>query len=162
MVPECRARRHASGGNCYRIRMLQSRIRTMDAQTHPAAPDRANERSGGAVRGGASPPTGYAAVTAALHGPIVPTMLRLGLPTLVVLVVQTLVGVSETYFVSFLGTEALAGVSLVFPVLMLMQMMANGGFGGGVSAAVARALGAGRRRDADALVLNALVLALLL
>jgi len=41
--------------------------------------------------------------------------LPVGLPTLVVLVVQTLVGVVETYFVSFLGTEALAGVALVFP-----------------------------------------------
>jgi len=79
-----------------------------------------------------------------LEGPIVPTMLRLALPTIVVLVVQTLVGLAETYFVSFLGTEALAGVALVFPVLMLMQMMANGGIGGGVSSAIARALGANR------------------
>lgn len=77
-----------------------------------------------------------------LHGPITPTLFRLALPTVVVLVVQTFVGVAETYFVSFLGTEALAGVTLVFPVLMLMQMMSNGGIGGGVSSAVARALGA--------------------
>ena len=49
-----------------------------------------------------------------LSGPIVPTMLRLALPTIIVPVVQTLVGVVETYFVSFLGTEALAGVALVF------------------------------------------------
>src|SRR3954454_19721004 len=61
-----------------------------------------------------------------LSGPIAPAMLRLALPTIGVLVVQTLVGVTETYFVSFLGTEALAGVALVFPVLMLVQMM--GGF----------------------------------
>ncbi|HEV3174550.1 MAG TPA: MATE family efflux transporter, partial [Stellaceae bacterium] len=86
-------------------------------------------------------------------------MLGLGLPTIVVLVVQTFVGVAETYFVSFLGTDALAGVALVFPVLMLMQMMSNGGIGGGVASAVARALGAGRQQDADALVLHALLLA---
>jgi putative MATE family efflux protein len=97
-----------------------------------------------------------------LDGPILSTMLRLAAPTVIVLVVQTAVGIAETYFVSFLGTEALAGVALVFPALMLMQMMSNGGFGGGVAAAIARAIGAGRRRDADALVLNALVLALLL
>ncbi|NMM46471.1 MATE family efflux transporter [Rhodospirillaceae bacterium KN72] len=94
-----------------------------------------------------------------LTGPIMPTMLRLALPTIAVLVVQTLVGVIETYFISFLGTEALAGVSLVFPVLMLMQMMSNGGLGGGVASAVARALGADRGPDADALVWHALVLA---
>src|ERR1700722_15571251 len=96
---------------------------------------------------------------ALLSGPILPTMLKLALPTVVVLVVQTLVGVAETYFVSFLGTDALAGVALVFPVLMLMQMMSNGGIGGGVASAVSRALGAGRKDEAEALVLNALVLA---
>ncbi|HEV8391664.1 MAG TPA: MATE family efflux transporter, partial [Dongiaceae bacterium] len=94
-----------------------------------------------------------------LAGPITPTMLRLALPTIVVLVVQTLVGLAETYFVSFLGTDALAGVALVFPVLMLMQMMANGGIGGGVSSAIARALGANRRGDAEALIWHAVVLA---
>jgi putative MATE family efflux protein len=94
-----------------------------------------------------------------LSGPITPVMLRLALPTIVVLVVQTLVGVAETYFVSFLGTDALAGVTLVFPVLMLMQMMSNGGIGGGVSSAVARALGANRRADANALIWHAIILA---
>lgn len=90
-----------------------------------------------------------------------PALLRLALPTVLVLAVQTGVGVAETYFVGFLGTEALAGVSLVFPVLMLMAMMSNGGIGGGVSSAIARALGAGRRRDAEALLVHALVLAVL-
>ena len=94
-----------------------------------------------------------------LEGPVLPTLLRLALPTVVVLLVQTLVSVAETYFVSFLGTDVLAGVSLVFPVLLLMTTMSAGGVGGGVSSAVARALGAGRREDADRLVLHALVLA---
>jgi putative MATE family efflux protein len=99
---------------------------------------------------------------AILEGPILRTMLRLALPTIVVLVAQTFVGVAETYFVSFLGTDALAGVALVFPVLMLMQMMSNGAIGGGLASAVARALGAGRKDDADALVLHGLVLAVVL
>ena len=93
------------------------------------------------------------------HGPIVGTMFRLALPTVAVLVVQTLVSVAETFYVSFLGTAAIAGVSLVFPVVMLMTMMSNGGIGGGVSSAVAREIGAGRRDDADALLLHAVVLA---
>jgi Na+-driven multidrug efflux pump len=86
-------------------------------------------------------------------------MLRLALPTIVVFVVQTLVGVAETYFISFLGTDALAGVTLVFPVVMLMQMMSNGGIGGDVSSAVARALGANRRADTDPLIWHAIILA---
>jgi putative MATE family efflux protein len=96
-----------------------------------------------------------------LTGPIVPTLLRLAAPTVVVLVVQTFVSVIETYFVGFLGKDALAGVALVFPVLMLMTMMSNGALGGGAASAVARALGSGRRRDADALVLHAVMLAML-
>src|SRR3954454_19097148 len=82
---------------------------------------------------------------AMLEGPILPTMLRFAVPTIAVLVAQTLVGIAETFYVSFLGTEALAGVALVFPVLMLMQMMSNGGVGGGVASSIARAIGAGGR-----------------
>jgi len=96
-----------------------------------------------------------------LTGPIVPTLLSLAWPVLVVLAVQTLVGVAETYFVSFLGTAAIAGVALVFPLFMLMTMMSNGGIGGGVSSAIARAIGAGRKSDADALVTHAVALAVI-
>jgi putative MATE family efflux protein len=94
-----------------------------------------------------------------LHGPIAPRLVKLAWPILVVLAVQTLVSVAETYFVGFLGTAAITGVALVFPLLMLMTMMSNGGIGGGVSSAVARAIGAGRKRDADALVWHSVVIA---
>jgi putative MATE family efflux protein len=96
-----------------------------------------------------------------LDGPVLSTMLRLAIPTIIVLVAQTLVGVVETYYVGFLGTEALVGVALVFPFSMLMTMMSNGGIGGGVASAVARAKGAGRSQDSDALVLHALILAVI-
>jgi putative MATE family efflux protein len=96
---------------------------------------------------------------AMLHGPIFKTMMRLALPTIGVLVAQTLVNVAETFYVSRLGTHVLVGVALVFPVWMLMTMMAAGGIGGGVASAVARAAGAGRREDANALVLHTLVIA---
>ena len=62
-----------------------------------------------------------------LEGPIAAQMLRLAWPVLMVLALQTSVGVAETYFVSFLGSDALAGVALVFPIFMLMTMMSNGG-----------------------------------
>jgi RND family efflux transporter MFP subunit/putative MATE family efflux protein len=94
------------------------------------------------------------------EGPIVRPMLALAAPMVAVLVAQTIVGVAETFYVGLLGTDALAGAALVFPLLMLMTMMANGGIGGGVASAIARATGAGRRGDADALVLHALILAI--
>ena len=95
---------------------------------------------------------------AILTGPILPTLLRLSLPTIAVLVAQTLVGIAETYYVSRLGTDALVGVSVVFPVWMLMTMMSAGGLGGGVASAVARAIGSGRTQDADDHLLHAIVL----
>src|ERR1700742_2488685 len=98
---------------------------------------------------------------AILTGPILPTLLKLALPTMVVLVAQTAVNIAEGYYVGFLGTDALAGVAMVFPVFMLMTMMSNGGLGSGVAASVARAVGAGNKKDADALVLHALVLAVI-
>jgi len=94
-----------------------------------------------------------------LEGPITSTLLRLATPNVLVMFVQAAVGLIETYFVARLGTDALAGVALVFPVLMLMQMMSAGAMGGGISAAIARALGAGRRADADALAVHALAIA---
>jgi putative MATE family efflux protein len=99
---------------------------------------------------------------ALLEGPILSTLIRLALPTLLVLLAQTAVNVVETFYVGFLGTESLAGVALVFPVFMLMMTMSAGGIGSGVGSAVARALGSGRQDDADALVLHSLVLAIVI
>jgi putative MATE family efflux protein len=105
--------------------------------------------------------TGYDRRTQVLiEGPIAATLIRLAAPTMLVMLAQSAVGLVETYFVGKLGTDALAGVALVFPLLMLMQMMSAGAVGGGISSAIARALGSGRREDADALVWHALVIAL--
>src|SRR5688572_23240748 len=76
------------------------------------------------------------------------------------MMLQAAVSTLDAVFVGWLGSEALAGVSLVFPLVMLMQTMSAGGMGGGVASAVARALGAGRRADAHALVAHAMLIAL--
>jgi len=96
---------------------------------------------------------------ALIEGPITPTLLRLAVPNVVTTLVQASTGLIEAYFIGWLGTDALAGVALVYPGVMLMQMMSAGAMGGGVSSAIARALGAGRRDDADATILHALVIA---
>lgn len=95
-----------------------------------------------------------------LEGPIVPTLLRLGAPNVVVNVMLIAVTTTvDAYFVGQLGPNALAGLALVFPLIMLMQQMANSSMGGAMASAVARALGAGRREDAASLVVHALVIA---
>ena len=93
-----------------------------------------------------------------LEAPILTTLLRLAAPNIITTVVQGSIGLIDIYFMAKLGTDAVAGVSLVFPGLMLMQMMSGGAMGGGISSAVARALGAGRRDDADAILPHALVI----
>ena len=90
-----------------------------------------------------------------LEAPIARTLLQLGGPNVLVLVAQACVGLIETYFIGKLGVDALSGVALVFPVVMLMQMMSAGAIGGGISSSVARALGARRVADANSLVLHA-------
>ncbi len=95
-----------------------------------------------------------------LEGSIFGTILRLAAPTLVGSLAQISAGVIQMHFVGLLGVDALAGVALVFPCLTLMQLVASGGIGAGVASAIARSLGAGRKADAEALVLNAVFLAI--
>ena len=95
-----------------------------------------------------------------LEGPILPTLLRLSAPNLLNLLAIAGMITFDGLFVGRLGPDALAGVSLAFPFVMLIQHTAASGMGGGVSSAIARALGAGKQGIADALVLHTFVLAL--
>src|SRR5215475_15179708 len=97
-----------------------------------------------------------------LEAPIGRTMVRLAVPNVVVMVVQAAIGLIETYFVAKLGTDALAGMALVFPLLMVTQMISAGAMGGGILSSVARALGSGRRDDANVLAWHAVALAVAL
>src|SRR5205809_7912289 len=95
-----------------------------------------------------------------LSAPILPTLARLSAPGILLVLFQSMVSVGDTYFVGRLGTEPLAGLALVFPLIMLLQMTSAGAMGGGVSSAIARALGAGDAAAARRLVVHALIIAL--
>ena len=97
-----------------------------------------------------------------LEGPIVPTLLRLSAPNILNLLAFAGMITFDGFFLGRLGSDALAGASLAFPFVMLVLQTTNSGMGNGVSSAVARALGAGRRDRADALVFHAVLLALAL
>jgi putative MATE family efflux protein len=104
--------------------------------------------------GSPSPSTAYSPL---LTAPILPTLAALSLPNLLALGTQSLVAVAETTYIGILGTEALAAMALVFPMIMLTQMMSSGAMGGGVSSAISRALGARDEARAQALALHALI-----
>jgi putative MATE family efflux protein len=99
---------------------------------------------------------------ALLQAPIVPTLVRLALPNVAVMVMQSAIGLIETYFVAKLGTDALAGMALVFPLLMVIQMVSAGAMGGGILSSVARALGSNRGADANLLAWHAVAIAVAL
>ncbi len=100
----------------------------------------------------AAPPASNPLIT----GPIAPTLWRLTVPNLISMSVTALVAICETVYVGLLGTIELAAIALVFPMVMLMQMLSSGAMGGGVSSAVSRALGANDEKRATALALHAL------
>ncbi len=94
-----------------------------------------------------------------LAAPIVPTIARLAVPGVILVAFQTAVSVGDTIFVGRLGTASLAGLALVFPLVMLLQMASAGAMGGGVSSSIARALGTGRADLARRLAVHAVVIA---
>jgi putative MATE family efflux protein len=113
-----------------------------------------------AVQPNAAPNPRAARTRLLLEGPIVSTLLGLAAPNVAVKVVLIAVTASvDAHFVGASGADALAGLSLVFPLIMLMQQMANSSMGGAIASAVARAIGAGRHADASALVVHGVLIA---
>lgn len=104
------------------------------------------------------PPTGRRL----LDGPVLPTLLRMAAPTVALMLLQGVIAAGEAAFVGRLGSDALAGVSLSFPLAMLMTTLSAGAYGGGVASGVARALGAGRTADASRLAGTGIGMAALL
>jgi putative MATE family efflux protein len=95
-----------------------------------------------------------------LNGSILPLLLRLASPNVIAFLLQSLVSIAEVWYVSQLGTLSLAGLALVFPMYMLMQMMSGGALGGAVASSVARSIGQGAVDRGQALIWHALILAL--
>jgi putative MATE family efflux protein len=71
-----------------------------------------------------------------------------------------LVSIAETWYVGRLGIMPLAGMALVFPLVMMQQMLSAGSMGGGISSAISRAMGANNPAKAQALVLHAALIGL--
>src|SRR6201989_270257 len=95
-----------------------------------------------------------------LAGPVVPTILSLASPNVLNVGMQSLVSISDSWFVAQLGIVDLAALALVFPTQMALRQMSAGAMGGGISSSVARALGSGNKAAAEAAAAHALVIAL--
>ena len=97
-----------------------------------------------------------------LTAPIGPTIIRLAAPNMIAMFVTLMTLVAEAWYVGHLGTAALAGLALAFPMMMLMQMLSGGSIGGSITGAVAQRLGAGDRAGAEALAFHGVLLSMLL
>ncbi|MFN3260251.1 MAG: MATE family efflux transporter [Pikeienuella sp.] len=95
-----------------------------------------------------------------LEGPVGPTLARLAAPNVVAMLVSAATSIAEGWFAAASGVSALAGLALVFPLVMLTQMLSAGSMGGAISAAVARALGAGDAARAGRVALAAWIIGL--
>jgi MATE family, multidrug efflux pump len=85
-------------------------------------------------------------------------IVTLAAPTTAVMLIAALSNILHTYFVSRLGDDAIAAVSLVFPIVMILITVVSGGLGTGVASGIARALGAGRTGDARSIAEHAILI----
>lgn len=92
------------------------------------------------------------------QGPILPTLLRLSTPNVLAMGLAVVVAIAETFYVGRLGTTPLAALGLVFPFAMLTGTLSAGAMGGGVSSAIARAIGAADIDRAHTLAMHAILI----
>lgn len=96
-----------------------------------------------------------------LEAPVLSTLLRLAAPNIGEAAARVTFISLDAVFVAWIGTEALAGIAVVFPLFLVMQTVSAGGLGVGVASAIARALGAGRESEAETIAGNTVTMAVL-
>jgi putative MATE family efflux protein len=87
-------------------------------------------------------------------------LLKLAAPLMLAFGIQTMFNVVDTIFVGRIGPDAIAGVSLSFPVQMIMVAIA-GGMGIGAQSLIARAIGAKNLTSADNAAEHGMLMALM-
>ena len=93
-----------------------------------------------------------------LETPIGRLILRMALPSIVSMLIASIYNLTDTYFVSQLGTSATGAVGIVYPLMIFVQ--ASGLlFGKGSGTLVGRLLGKGRLREAEQVAVHGLLLA---
>src|SRR5258708_15056474 len=75
-----------------------------------------------------------------LEAPVLPLLLSLALPNIGEAAARITFLTADALFVSWLGSDALAGVAVVFPLFLILQTATASGFGSGVSSAIGPAL----------------------
>ena len=95
-----------------------------------------------------------------LTKPIIPLLIRMSAPNTIAFFIQSLVVLTEVWFISRLGTNSLAAVALAFPLLMITQTMSGGALGGAITSAIARSMGADDIEKAERLIWHSIIISL--
>ena len=95
-----------------------------------------------------------------LTKPVMPLLIRMSAPNTVAFFIQSIVVLTEVWFISKLGTNSLAAVALAFPLLMITQTMSGGALGGAITSAIARSMGANDIDKAERLIWHSVVISL--
>lgn len=88
-------------------------------------------------------------------------VLTLSVPIAIALFVQNLNNIVDSFWVADLGQNSMASLGIVYPLYCILIGIGNG-LGIGVSAAIARNIGAKNRQDANGVAAQSLVLTLLI
>ncbi|MEM2878483.1 MAG: MATE family efflux transporter [Candidatus Hadarchaeales archaeon] len=88
-------------------------------------------------------------------------ILKLSIPMVVAMLVQTTYNLVDAIWVSGLGTAALAAVGFVFPFYTMLNAISTG-IGVGATTNISRRIGAGNRRGAGSVATHSLLMPLLL
>jgi len=88
-------------------------------------------------------------------------LFRLGLPIMVGMLAHTLFNIVDTIFVGRLGADAIASITIVFPIAFIIIAIGSG-VGIGTTSLVARMMGAKRKQAANLTAENAIVLSVIL
>ncbi len=88
-------------------------------------------------------------------------VIKLSIPIIVAMSVQTIYSLTDTFWVAGLGADALAAVGFAFPFFFISMALSNGlGVGGG--AAISRRIGAKDRTGADNVAVHTFVIMVIL
>ncbi len=96
-----------------------------------------------------------------LEGSIKSKMLKLAIPSLGGMFAITAFNLTDTYFVSKLGTDALAAMGFTFPVVMVIGAF-SGGISLGAGSVLARAMGRGDEHKMHRIATDGILLSVLL
>jgi putative MATE family efflux protein len=80
--------------------------------------------------------------------PVKKLVLTLALPSVIIMLVTAIYNLTASYFVSYLGTNAVAAIGVIFPMQAIVQAIGFF-FGQGAGNYVSRALGAKNHQDAE-------------